>query len=252
MRRLPLILLLAMVLSGCGKEPVEPPPPPTAPAPAPPEEITTLLLPILIGEEPVTIAQRAWTTMTIMEWPEPEVLWVGIGGRPIAVKPGASRPPEFRRNDFTGTLLLLPLDAASRLRIDHFLRDQESGATVRLPTPSASEVEEGEAEITLTTGGGAETILRIYDLLPTPDGRVSVSLGRGEHRTLLGEYPLVQAAPGAPHLAEIPLPKQAGDGPVTLTLTPSAASSRLWVLLIELDHLSGDIQVQSSSFATSP
>jgi hypothetical protein len=243
MRRLPLILLLAIVLQACGKEPVEPPPP------APPEEITTLLLPILIGEQPLTISQREWTTMTILDWPEPEVLWVGIGGRPIAVKPGASRPPEFRRNDLNGTLLLLPLHAASRLRVDHFLRDQESGATVQLPTPHASEVEEGETEITFEPGGGDEMILRIYDLLPTPDGRVSVWLGRGDARTLVGEYPLVQSGPSAPPIAEIPLTQQIGDGPVTLTLMPSVASARLWALLIEVDPLSGGIRVQSSPSA---
>lgn len=249
MRRLPLILLLAIALHGCEKQPAETP----AQAPAPPsEEITTLLLPILIGEQPLTIAERAWTTMTIMDWPDPEVLWIGVGGQPVAVKPGASRPPEFRRNDLGGTLLLLPLRAASRLRVDHFLRDPESGASVSLPTPRAYEVEEGETEITWTPGAGAGTILRIYDLISTPNVRVSVSVGRGESSTLVGEYPLVQSDPSTPHLAEIPLTELDGEEPVTVTLTPSVASARLWALLFEADPLSGDIRVKWSPFAGSP
>ena len=248
MRRLPLILLLAMLLQGCEKEPVAPP----IQASAPPDEITTLLLPILIGEEPVTIAERAWTTMTIMDWPDPEVLWVGVGEKPVAVKPGASRPLEFRRNELGGTLLLLPLRAASRLRVDHFLRDPESGSTVAIPTPRAYEVEEGGTEITWTPGAGAGTILRIYDLLSTPDVRVSVSIGRGESSTVIGEYPLIQSDPSTPHLAEIPLTELDGEEPVTVTLTPSVPSARLWALLFESDPLSGDIRVQWSPFAGTP
>jgi hypothetical protein len=248
MRRLPLILLLTILLKGCSKEPVEPP----AQASAPPEEITTLLLPILIGDQPVTIGERAWTTMTIMDWPEPEVLWVGIGGKPVAVKPGASRPPAFRRNELGGTFLMLPLRAASRLRVDHFLRDPESGATVPLPTPRAYEVEEGETEITWTPGAGAGAILRIYDLLSTPDVRVSVSVGRSEISTLVGEYPLVQSDSSTPHLAEIPLTDLDGEEPLTVTLTPSVASARLWALIFESDPLSGDIRVMWSPFAGSP
>ena len=247
MRRLAPILLLSIVLQGCGKEPVAPPPQP----PAPPDEITTLLLPILIGEEPVTIAERAWTTMTIMDWPDPEVLWVGVGEKPVAVKPGASRPPEFRRTELGGTLLLLPLRAASRLRVDHFLRDPESGATVPLPTPRAYEVEEGGTEITWTPGAGNGTILRIYDLLSTPNVSVSVSVGRGASSRLVGEYPLVQSDPSTPHLAEIPLTELDGEEPVTVTLTPSVASARLWALIFEADPFSGDIRVQWSPFAGS-
>jgi hypothetical protein len=244
MRRLTLILLLAIVLPACGKAPDEPPPPTPTP-------LTTLLLPILIGEQPLKIAQREWTTMTIMDWPEPEVLWVGIGGEPVALKPGASRPPVFRRNDLSGTLMVLPLRAASRLRVDHILRDPESGATVPLPTPRAYEVAEGEAEITWTPGSSDGTILRIYDLLSTPDIRVSISVSRGESRTLVGEYPLVQSDPSTPHLAEIPFSKLEGEEPVTVTLTPSVASARLWALLFEADPRSGDIRVQWSPFAGS-
>ena len=245
MRRLPLIFLLAMLLQGCENEPAEAP----TQATAPPEEITTLLLPILIGEQPLRIADRAWTTMTIMDWPYPEVLWVGVGEKPVAVKPGASRPPEFRRNELGGTLLLLPLPAASRLRVDHFLRDSQSGATVPIPTPRAYEVEEGATEITWTPAPGAGTIFRIYDLLSTPDVRVSVSVGRGESSRLVGEYPLVQSDPSTPRLAEIPLSDLDGNGPVTVTLTPSVPSARLWALLFESDPASGNIRVQWSPFA---
>jgi len=247
MRRLPLILLFAMLLQGCGKEPVEAPASPPAPA----EEITTLLLPILIGEQPLTIADRAWTSMTIMDWPDPEVLWVGAGEKPVAVRPGASRPPEFRRNELGGALLLLPLRAASRLRVDHFLRDPKSGATVAIPTPRAYEVEKGETEITWTPGRGSGTILRIYDLLSTPDVRVSVSVGRGGSSRLVGEYPLVQSDPSTPYLAEIPLSNLDGEEPVTATLTPSVPSARLWALLFESDPASGDIRVLWSPFAGS-
>jgi hypothetical protein len=248
MRRLLSILLLAIALMGCAKERAGAPVQTLAPS----QEITTLLLPILIGEQPLTIAERPWTTMTIMNWPDPEVLWVGVGGEPVAIKPGASRPPVFRRNHLGGALLMMPLRAASRLRVDHFLRDPDSGATIPLPTPRAYEVEEGETELTWTPGRGAGTILRVYDLLSTPDVRVSVSVRRGQSSTLVGEYPLVQSDPSTPHLAEIPLTELNGEEPVTVTLTPSVASARLWVLLFEAAPLSGDIRVLWSPFAGSP
>lgn len=245
MRRLILSLLLAIALPACREAAVEPP------VPTPPEEITTLLLPVLFGDEPVKIAERSWSTITIMEWPHPEVLWVGIGGNPVAVRPGSSRPPEFRRNNLSGALMLLPSPAARELRVDHFLRDEESGTTVELPTPRAYEVGDGATKVTWTSGEGAGTILRIYDLVSSPGMRVAITLVQSGGKTMIGEYELAQSDSSAPHVAEVPLVDLPANEPVTLELTPSVASARLWALIFEADQQTGDIRVHSSPFSGS-
>ncbi|HVR44263.1 MAG TPA: hypothetical protein VMS56_12555 [Thermoanaerobaculia bacterium] len=211
------------------------------------EELTTILLPVLLGSEPLEAGGRSWTTMTIATWPGSDTLWVGMAGKPVAIVTGVSRPQEFRRNELSGALVILPLRAAGELKIDHFLRDGPSGAIVPLPVVRSDLAEEGPAVIEAELHADASETLRIYDLVTIADGRVRVRIEAGGGAPLERQIELVNVGERGVHFAELPLDELVPAGAeARIVVEPENPAMRVWAMLVQV-NAEGDIAVHGST-----
>ncbi|MBW3564418.1 MAG: hypothetical protein KY459_06800 [Acidobacteria bacterium] len=215
------------------------------PEPPPAPEAATILLPVLIGPEPLRTENRAWRTVAVASWRGDDVLRIEIGGNPVAISPGVTRPEELARNALTGLLIVMPEPDAPELSFDLFVRDENTGEMIRLPVIRGEDAATGSFEITGLTPEPRDRTLRIYDLARHPGGTATVRITEGEQVLFEDQLPLSQVDPAGPHFADLDL-QTAGIRTaeyVRITVTPQA-EMKLWAFVLETDPSTGAVTIR--------
>jgi hypothetical protein len=201
-----------------------------------------LLLPVLLGPEPLTDPRGARLITRVRVRSSHEVpVEISLGDHTFTIEPGESRPEELRTNQLSGAVLLGGAEILEGLEVEIELVNQNGGRAIPMPVLRGTTL--GRETLTiLTSGGDRERSLRIQDLQPDGSSEIRYRLLEGtrvvEERTL----PFGRVEAGGPAFVTIDLPRT--TNPQTIEVEPLDPDAKLWAMVVETDPESGAVDLR--------
>lgn len=212
------------------------------PAPLPLSEDHRLLLPILLGPEPLADPRGPrLVTRVRAQSTHAQPVDVRVGEEVVSIAPGSSEPAALRRNRLDGQIVTAAPSDLDGLRFEVELVDLATGRAVPLPSVRMRDVPRGVARLR-TGDGDRERSLRLQAAGTENAARVRVRVHEPGGAVEEQDVELTVVEPHGPPFASVDLGRSSGAR--TIEIEPLEAQVGISATLVEVDPVSGAIELR--------